>query len=135
MLEKLTVTNTADTRILKITIQDTDRSMTTQAANEFSTVAKKQISKIMKTDEPSVVEVAHLPDDPIKPEKAQNVIIALLLGAILSALVAIVMYILNDSIKSQEEIERYLGLNTLASVPLEGKKRGKRRKSKKKGED
>lgn len=135
LLEKLTVTNTADTRILKITIQDTDRAMTTQAANEFSTVAKKQISKIMKTDEPSVVEVAHLPDEPIKPEKTKNVAIGFLLGAFLSALVVIVMYILNDSIKTQEEIERYLGLNTLASIPLESKKKEKRRKSKKKGDE
>ena len=136
MLGKLTVTNTADTRILKISIQDTDRSMTTQAANEFSTVAKKQISKIMKTDEPSVVEVAHLPDAPIKPEKTKNVAIGFLLGAVLSALVVIVMYILNDSIKNQEEIERYLELNTLAAIPLEsGKKRGKRSgKSKKRGD-
>lgn len=135
MLEKLTVTNTADTRILKISIQDTDASMTTRTANEFSKVAKKQISKIMKTDEPSVVEVAHLPEEPIKPEKNRNVAIGFLLGAFLSALVVIVMYILNDSIKNQEEIERYLGLNTLAAIPLEsGKKKEKRSKARKRGE-
>lgn len=132
MLGKLTVENPADTRILNISVQDTDAATATEAANEFSKVAKKQISEIMKTDEPSVVEVAHTPDDPVKPEKAKNVIIGFLLGAILSALVVIVNYMMNDSIKSTEEIERYLGLNTLASVPFDGKKKEKPRKVKKK---
>lgn len=132
MLEKLTVENPADTRILNINVQDTDAATATEIANEFSKVAKKQISEIMKTDEPSVVEVAHTPRDPIKPEKAKNVIIGFLLGAILSALVVIVNYMMNDSIKSTEEIERYLGLNTLASVPFDGKKKEKNHKAKKK---
>lgn len=136
MVGKLTVTNPADTRILNISIQDTDASLTTKAANEFSKVAKKQISDIMKTDEPTVVEVATYPDSPIKPEKAKNIAIAFLLGAILSALVVIVTYVLNDKIKGAEDIEKYLGLNTLAQVPLEGKSKHnkeKRRKSRKKG--
>ncbi len=135
MADKLTVTNPADTRILNISVQDTDASLATKAANEFSKVAKKQISDIMKTDEPTVVEVATYPDDPIKPEKAKNIIIAFLLGAILSALVVVVMYVLNDKIKNAEDIERYLGLNTLAQVPLEGKgkHKEKRPKNKKRG--
>lgn len=132
MLDKLTVENPADTRILNINVQDTDAATATEIANEFSKVAKKQISEIMKTDEPSVVEVAHTPDKPVKPEKAKNVIIGFLLGAILSALVVIVNYMMNDSIKSTEEIERYLGLNTLASVPFDGKKKEKPHKTKKK---
>lgn len=131
MLNLLTVENPAETRILNISIQDTDPALTTQVANEFSKVAKKQISKIMQADEPSVVEVAHLPEEPIKPEKAKNILIAFLLGGFLSALVAVVMHILNDSIKSQDDIERHLGLNTLAAVPLEsGKKKGIKRRKK-----
>ena len=135
LLNELTVTNPTDTRILNISVQDTDAALATKAANEFSKVAKKQISDIMKTDEPSVWEVAHRADDPIKPEKAKNIAIAFILGAILSALVVIVMYVLNDRIKGAEDIEKYLGLNTLAQVPLEGKGKHKEKqhKSKKKG--
>lgn len=135
MAEKLSVINPTDTRILNISVQDTDAALTTKAANEFAKVAKKQISDIMKTDEPSMWEVAIYPDEPIKPEKAKIIIIAFLLGAILSALVVVVMYVLNDKIKNAEDIERYLGLNTLAQVPLEGKgkHKEKRKKSKKRG--
>lgn len=135
LLGKLTVVNPADTRILNISVQDTDAAVATKAANEFSRVAKKQISDIMKTDEPTVVEVAHRPDSPIKPEKMKNIVVAFLLGVIISALIVIVTYVLNDKIKGAEDIEKYLGLNTLAQVPLEGKSKHKEKhhKSKKKG--
>lgn len=133
MLDKLTVTNPADTRILNISIQDTDAALTTEVANEFSNVAKKQISKVMDTDEPSVFETAHLPDTPIKPEKTKNVAIAFLLGAFLSALVVIVLYILNDSIKDQDDIERYLDLNTLAAIPMGNEKKKEKRHRFRKG--
>ena len=56
--------------------------------------------------------------------------IAFLLGAILSAGVIVVMYVFNDKIRSTEDVERYLGLNTLAVVPYEGK--GKKKKKKRK---
>lgn len=135
LLGKLTVTNPADTRILNISIQDTNAALTTEVANEFSKVARKQISKIMQTDEPSAFETAHLPEEPIKPEKAKNVAIAFLLGAFLSALVVIVLYVLNDSIKDQEDIERYLELNTLAAIPLENGKKKEKRHRLKKGRD
>lgn len=133
MLGMLTVTNPADTRILNISIQNTDAALTTEVANEFSNVAKKQISKVMDTDEPSVFETAHLPDEPIKPEKTKNVAIAFLLGAFLSALVVIVLYILNDSIKDRDDIERYLELNTLAEIPMESGKKEKKHRFKKRG--
>lgn len=133
MLEKMTLTNPPDTRILNISIQDTDAAMTTKVANEFSKVAKKQISDIMKTDEPTVVEVANYPSDPIKPEKAKNILLGFLLGIFISAGTVIVMYVLNDSIKNADDIEQYLGLNTLASIPFEGSKKEARRKLKKGG--
>ena len=127
MLEIINVTNPADTRFLNISVQGNDPGETTAIANEFSQVAIKHIPEIMKTDEPSVVEVATLPDEPIKPEKAKNIAIAFLLGAFLAAMVVIVLDVLNDRLKTQEDIERYLELNTLAAVPYSSSKTGSRR--------
>lgn len=132
MLEKLTVANPADTRIIEISIQDGDRGVATRVANSFSTISRKQISDIMQTDEPTVVEVAQRPDDPIKPEKKKNIAIGFILGALLASIVIAVMHILNDHIRSEDEIERYLGLNTLASIPVAGKHKKKSSKHKKK---
>ena len=125
----LTVENPTDTRILNISIQSENASLATEVANEFAEVAKKQISRIMQTDEPSLFESAHTPEALIKPEKTKNIMIAFLFGAVLSSLVVIVMYVLNDSIRGQSDIERYLQLDTLAVIPLqEGSRRNKKRR-------
>lgn len=115
----MSVNNPNDTRCLNITCLNNDMQEASDIANEFATVAKRQISDIMATDEPAVYETAIADPDPVKPEKAKNIIIGFLLGLIIAAAVVIIRYMLNDSIKSEDDIERYLGLNTLAAIPNE----------------
>ena len=115
----MSINNPADTRCLNIKCQNTDMQEAADIANEFATVAKRQISDIMDTDEPAVYENAIANEDPIKPEKLKNMIIGFLLGFIIACGIIIVRYMLNDSLKSEEDIERFLGLNTLASIPNE----------------
>ena len=46
-------------------------------------------------------------------------LLGFLLGFIIACGIIIVRYMLNDSIKSEEDIEKFLGLNTLAAIPNE----------------
>lgn len=117
--EMLTIENPADTRVLNISCRSNDMNEARDMANEFATVSKRQISDIMDTDEPTFFEKAVINEDPVKPEKAKNIIIGFLVGLIIAAAIVIIRYMLNDSIKSEEDIERYLGLNTLAAIPNE----------------
>ena len=116
---KLTVTNPADTRVLSISCRSNDVKEARDLANEFATVSKRSIAEIMDTDEPTLFERAVINDNPVKPEKLKNMIIGFLLGFIIACAVVIIRYMINDSIKNEEDIERYLGLNTLASIPNE----------------
>ena len=115
----MSVNNPSDTRCLNITCQNTDMQEASDIANEFASVAKRQISDIMDTDEPALYEAAIANPDPIKPEKLKNTVIGFLLGLIIACGIIIVQYMLNDSLKTEEDIERFLGLNTLAAIPNE----------------
>ena len=115
----LSVNNPSDTRCLNITVHNNDMQEASDIANEFATVAKRQISDIMDTDEPALYESAIVNENPIKPEKLKNMIIGFLLGFIIACGIIIVQYMLNDSLKTEEDIEKFLGLNTLAAIPNE----------------
>lgn len=117
--EKLSIENPADTRCLNISCRSNDMQEACDMANEFATVSKRQIADIMDTDEPTIFEKAVVNKDPVKPEKAKNIVIGFLLGLIIACAVVIVRYMMNDSIKNEDDIERYLGLNTLAAIPNE----------------
>lgn len=129
--EMISIENPDNTRIIKISISSDDPEVSADMANEFAKVAKRKISEIMQTDEPTMVETAIVPQDPVKPKKVMNIVLGFILGLFLSALAVIVLHVLNDSIRSQDDIERYLGLNTLGVVPYTGEKKKKKAKEKK----
>lgn len=133
MLERLSVTNPTDTRILKITATADDAEQAKVIADEFANVSKVRISQIMRTDEPSVVAYGYTSQEPVNVHTLKNTAIGAAGGIFVVAAIVIGMYLLNDTIQTPEDIEKYLGLNTLASVPLQGgTKKDKKKKKKKK---
>ena len=54
-----------------------------------------------------------------------------LLGILLAAAVVIIVYLTNDTVKTPEDVEKYLGLSVLGTIPYSSKM-GKKSKKKKK---
>ena len=48
---------------------------------------------------------------------SKNILLGLLAGLVLSAGVVVLMTVMNDTIKSEDDIEKYLGLSTLSRGP------------------
>lgn len=127
----LTVTNAADTRILVITATDSDPSVACIVANAVAAETADQMAYIMKSDPPTTVEEAEVAEEPVSPSLLRNTALGVLLGILLVAVYVTIQYIRNDNIKNQEEVQRYLGLNTLAVIPARKGRRhtaGKRKK-------
>ena len=117
--DMLKVENPTDTRCLNISCTSNDKEEARDMANEFARVSKRQIAQIMDTDEPTLFEKAVVNNDPVKPQKVKLIIIGFILGLLIACAIVIIRYMMNDSLKNEDDIERYLGLNTLASIPNE----------------
>lgn len=111
--------NPADTRILEITVTINDPYMAKEIVDEISEVSVSRIAAIMNVDEPTVIEYGHLEDSPSSPDLRKNILLGGLAGLLISAVIGIVMYLLNDSVRTEEDVEKYLGLNTLGVIPIE----------------
>lgn len=118
LLEAMTFSNPTDTRILVITARDPDPVLAKDIVDQFVEVSKVSISDIMKTDEPSVVELGYIADKPISPSLKKNIAIGAALGIFVCIAVIFVFYMIDDTVKSSDDIEKYLGLNTLTAIPL-----------------
>lgn len=119
LLEVTTVENPTDTRILTITVTDPDPTLAKQIVDQYAQVSKKRIAKLMDINEPGIVEEGHVAENKTSPTTSKNSVIAGLVGVFLAAAYVIVRYLMDDTIKSSEDIERYLGLNTLGILPIE----------------
>lgn len=135
VLRQMTFENPSDTRILVMTAQDPDPVLAKDIVDEFASVARSNISNIMKIEEPSVVELGYISEKPVSPNLARNVLIGAFLGMFIMAVIVVIIYLLDDTVKSVDDIEKYLGLNTLTSVPLLEDEQDNRKKGKKKSKN
>ena len=133
LVKKIKVDNPTDTRILTISVEDTDPYMAKSIADEFASVASARMAEIMDSAPPNIVEEAYLPTQKTKPSITKNTMIGGLAGVFLAGAIILVLFVMNDAIKTPEDAEKYLGLNTLATIPVfEGETGAKKKKSKRK---
>lgn len=135
--ENITIENPSDTRILEISVEDRSPEACRSIVNELTLTASAFIGDKMEVVPPKVIEEGELPTEKTRPVMWKNALIGFLLGAFLSAAVIVTMAILDDTIKSEEDIEKYLGIPTLATVPdrkdyINADKQKKKKKEKKK---
>ena len=117
--KKVSVTTPTDTRIVTISVTDLDRGMAQTIANEIRIDASEHITNVMAIDAVNVVDEANYPTKKSGPNCTRWALIAAMIGFILSAGIVILRYILDDSVKTSEDVERYLGLSTLALIPMD----------------
>lgn len=131
LLSKMTVDSATDTRILSITVQDPDPYEACKIANAIRDVAANHIKNVMDIDAVNVVETANIPEQKSSPSISKNGIIGGFLGVLLSVAIILIAYLSNDTVKTQEDVERYLGLSTLGTIPLTTTDRKKKKKKQK----
>lgn len=111
------ITNPSDTRILAITVTSKRAREAAAMANEYADVASSYISQTMSTDQPSVLSRALEPTKPVSPRKLFNTALGFVLGALVTMVIVMIQFILDDKIKTAEDIRKYTGMATLAVVP------------------
>lgn len=137
LASKITITspNSGDTRILNINVRDEDPQLAARIADCVREVAASEIQRIMDSESLRPIEDAQVPTTPSSPATKKNTITAGLLGGVVAFAVLFICFILDDRIKTEEDVERYLHLNTVGTIPysveLETFKTGDKKSDKK----
>jgi len=116
LLEKVTVTNPSDTRILYITVKDEDPERAKEIADTFAEISSAYIAEKMDQQAPSIIEYGEINEIPIAPSKTKNTVLGAFIGAILAAVVVVIMFMMDNSVHTSDDVEKYLGLHTLSVV-------------------
>ena len=105
-------------------------------ADNVAEVSSRYIGNIMEMIPPKIIERAVVADHKTSPSNAKNAVVGALLGAVLVCGITVLETLLNDTVQTEEDVEHYLGLTVLASVPLrEGEeKRNEKSKGRKRGD-
>ena len=132
MLNKVSVETSSDSRIVSISVTDEDPYTASEIANAVRDMAAEHIQSVMDIEAVNVVDTANITNEKASPSLAKNGVIGGLLGVIIAMAAVIIIYLTNDTIKVEEDVERYLGLSVLGSIPFSEKEsRSKKKKSRK----
>lgn len=113
---KISVENPEDTRLLFITVTMNDAKQAKAVVDELSVVSSEFIGDKMEVTPPKIVEEGEI-GSKTGPSITKNAMMGFVIGAFLVCVVIIVLELLNDTIQKEEDIERYLGIPTLAVIP------------------
>lgn len=127
----LTISNPEDTRVLYITVRNPDAEMAAKIANAYGTAAKRFITEIMQTDEPSTFSIALVPSVASGVSVTSWIIRGCLLGTVLVCGLLVLIFLLDTRPKTPEDVQRYANIPTLAVIPaspsfIGGKKRARK---------
>ncbi len=114
----IAISSPTNTSILNITITDTDPLRAKEMADELCTVFAERVKEIMDTDAVNVVDEGNTPIEPAAPSIFKYTLIGFLAGGFLAVAVLVVLYLLDDTVKTSEDVEKYLGLSTLGLIPI-----------------
>lgn len=118
LADKIEVTTPVDTRILSIMVSDPDPKAAKDIADEVRKVSADHIQQVMDIQSVNTVEEANLAVDPTSPSMKKNSLIGGALGILLSMGIIILIFIIDDHIRTPDDVERYLGLSVLGTIPI-----------------
>ena len=115
--KKITLENPKNTRILNISVLDTDPKRAKQLTDAVSESASDYIADIMEQDPPKIIEYGEIPLKKSGPHTGRNAVISAVLFFMIAAAFIVISTITNDTIRTEDDITNYFNLPVLAAIP------------------
>ena len=115
----LSVANKEDTRMLSITVTSDDPELSYEVADAVTTAAVAQMAAITQTDPPTIVEHPEVASDAMDNGMRKNLAVGILAGLVLVAAIYVILYMMNDRIQTEEDIQTYLDATVLGVIPVD----------------
>ena len=120
LLSMLSMSTVSDTRIIAIRATSKDPEEAMNIANALADKGVKELPKLMETPQPHIAEYAIIPINPSSPSLTKNIMIGALIGMIIMLGILTIQFMLDDTFKTADDIEREFGVIPLTVIP-EGK--------------
>ncbi len=122
LTKKISVSTTTNTQTISIRVSDPDNNKAKIISDELAKVFSEEITSIYKLDNVHIYEKASLSERPYNINIRKELIIYTAGGIILGCGIIFLMFMLDTSVKTSEDVEEKLGLTLLGIVPKVGDK-------------
>ncbi len=114
---RLTIGNPNNTRILTVSIEDANPQLAKDIVDTVAKVSSDYIADTMEMVPPKIIEEGTVATQKTNPSVTKNTMIGALVGAVFACAIIVIRFLLNDAVTTSDDVEKYLGISVLASVP------------------
>lgn len=113
----ITVYRPENTRIIAISVSTANAKDSKKIVDNICRVSQEKMTDILDLDRIIILREADLSTTPTTPGVIENLLLGLFAGLFLSLLVIFIAFITDNKISSSKDVEKYLNLSILATIP------------------
>jgi len=115
---KISVESAQNSQVMTVSVTDSDPALALKIANTTAEIFEKQIKKLMKVDNVSILPLADDQENqsPVSPNPPLNIAIAAVVGLMIGVGLAFLLEYLDNTVKTEQDIEKLLELPVLGAI-------------------
>lgn len=117
VLKNLTVTPTVDTQVLEIKYVNKDKAMAKNILDSITNQFIVESKQLIPNGNIKIIESVKIPGNPVSPNEKVNIVIAFILGLMVSMGLSFFLEFMDNTFNSKEEMEDELGVPVLGIIP------------------
>ncbi len=126
LCEKISTNNPEDTRILEVIVEADSAEEAKKIADSLCTIGQEKIATAMGFQQVNFYEQGTLSDEPSNEVGPMTYLVIGFAAAVLTYAVYLVITVLDDRIRTEDDVQQVLGISLLADIP-NAAETGKRR--------
>lgn len=107
-----------DTRILEIAVQSVDPVKARDIADKVTITFRDKVAELMNMANINIIDLARIPTRPVSPNVGYNIFLSFIIGLLVALAVIFIVDFLDDTVKTSEDVEKYLNLKVLGIIPV-----------------
>ncbi len=106
-----------NTQVMEIKVKSTNPAQAKQVLEQILIETPSKIIETVEAGSVKTIEGTYLSDGPVSPNKRMNTLIAGVLGILAAVFIVVVRFLLDNTYKTELDIQNDLGLPVLGVIP------------------
>ena len=115
---QISVTSATNTQIIQITVENVDPSLAAKIANEIRSVFTERVAELYDMQNIKPLDDAKVPTTPSNVNHTKDIVMFAAIGIVIAILYVVIANLLDNTVKSSSDIEKAVGLNVIAEIPV-----------------
>ncbi len=115
---QISVTSATNTQIIQITVENADPSLAAKIANEIRSVFTERVAELYDMQNIKPLDDAKVPTTPSNVNHTKDIVMFVAIGIVIAILYVVIANLLDNTVKSSSDIEKAVGLNVIAEIPV-----------------